>query len=155
MKKRGRPRIRWEDHYQPEPNSGCWLWLGTVKGGGKDYGRIRRADRRFELAHRVFWEAARGPIPEGLCVCHHCDNPLCVNPDHLFLGTVAENNEDCRLKGRRYCGPNARRKLTCAQVRDLRARHEGGEGYKRLARRYFLEGKTVREIVKGVTYLDC
>lgn len=78
---------------------GCWTWTGaTNRRNG--YGYFKRRDRRQMNTHRVAWEFAHGPIPDGLCVCHHCDNPRCVRPDHLFLGTQRENMQDMKAKGR-------------------------------------------------------
>ena len=78
----------------PEPMSGCWLWTACVDADG--YGQIALGTRgkKRERAHRVAWELYRGPIPDGLQVNHSCDNPYCVNPDHLHLGTNISNNAE-------------------------------------------------------------
>lgn len=99
-------RARWERFVKR--SSGCWEWQGYR---GKDgYGQLecKVAPGRFAPvpAHRVTWEIFRGPIPEGMLVCHHCDNPPCVRPDHLFLGTPADNMHDRDRKGR-YVNVNA------------------------------------------------
>lgn len=79
----------------PSPSPGCVLWTGYVDKNS--YGKASGG----RWAHRLAWEKANGPIPRGLWVLHRCDNPPCVNPDHLFLGTNQENQLDCGAKGRR------------------------------------------------------
>jgi hypothetical protein len=85
----------------PEPNSGCWLWLGNLKSDG--YGHmIVTIDGSWKKrgAHRVSWTAHYGEIPEGMSVLHRCDNRACINPEHLFLGTQLDNVQDMHAKGR-------------------------------------------------------
>ena len=82
----------------PEPNSGCRLWLAFLNATG--YGQIRYKKRAYQ-AHRLAWIAKHGPIPEGLQVLHKCDVRSCINPDHLWLGTQADNIHDMIAKGRR------------------------------------------------------
>ena len=78
-------------HAYPEPNSGCWLWGGPTFVTG--YGAVV-VNGASKSAHRLAYEVANGPIPPGMFVCHKCDVPGCVNPDHLWLGTRGENNRD-------------------------------------------------------------
>jgi hypothetical protein len=75
----------------------CWEWTGTRNQKG--YGQIASGGCKG-MAHRIAWTLANGPIPDGLCVLHRCDNPPCINPAHLWLGTVADNNLDKKIKGR-------------------------------------------------------
>ena len=81
----------------PEPMSGCWIWVGGTNKKG--YAHLKY-DMKMWRGNRFSWEAFKGPIPIGLCVLHHCDNRLCVNPEHLFLGTDLDNARDRDAKGR-------------------------------------------------------
>ena len=103
---------RFERYYTPA--HGCWEWTGSRHPKG--YGQINRGDGRPEKAHRISWMKFRGPIPAGLHVLHRCDNPACVNPDHLFLGTNGDNMHDKQVKGRHH-----KQILSTADVAEIRA----------------------------------
>lgn len=75
----------------------CWVWTGTTTAGG--YGRLWFVTRK-DLDHRISWLLSYGDIPDGMCVLHHCDNPPCIRPEHLFIGSHADNMADMLAKGR-------------------------------------------------------
>ncbi len=80
----------------------CWVWQGATNDGtANGYGNIKILGEK-KLVHRVYWEIINGCIPKDMCVCHHCDNPPCINPEHLFLGTHTDNMRDKTNKGRHH-----------------------------------------------------
>lgn len=94
-----------------EPNTGCWLWVGW--GHGHGYGGIRLAAGVIGRAHRVSYELHVGRIPRGFHVLHRCDQPACVNPEHLHLGDHAANMADMKAKGRAVAPGHNQHKATC------------------------------------------
>lgn len=118
---------RFDLKYRIDKNSGCWLWRGASAVDGR--GRINSGggDGPTLAAHRAAYELYIGPIPVGLHVCHHCDNPPCCNPHHLFLGTHKDNMADCASKGRTSKHPrpkgeaNYMAKLTEKAVLEIRS----------------------------------
>lgn len=89
-------RERFWSKVDKNADNGCWEWTGCIRNG---YGRISINDKMYQ-AHRVSWEIVNGEIPEGLFICHHCDNRKCIKPSHLFLGTNSDNMQDMIKKGR-------------------------------------------------------
>lgn len=141
----------------------CWEWRGRTNPRRFGYGVVS-VYRTMVAAHRVAWMVDRGPIPEGLWVLHRCDNPVCVRPDHLFLGTHHDNMADMRRKGRgpsrtAWCLANPTlvmrgerhpcAKLTVAKVIEIRRRIASGETQQAVADSYGVKRESVREIIKG------
>lgn len=140
--------------------SGCWEWTGRRGRGG--YGRYEIKDRLY-VAHRVAWAVRNGPIPPGLFVCHRCDNPPCVNPDHLFLGTPADNIQDAYRKGRikpLHCPPErkargsriAGSKLSERDVLAIRARRRAGASLRELGREFGVCDATISVVSRGLVW---
>lgn len=109
--------------------TGCWLWTGTTRGTHPLMYGVMKANGQTWSVHRLSYTLANGPIPDGLLVCHRCDTPLCIRPDHLFLGTHADNMRDCWEKGRHSVlrgEDNGNHQLSEEQVIDIRERFASG-----------------------------
>lgn len=139
----------WTKVKRGEPNE-CWEWTGAVYEWG--YGVMKVANRRNCSAHRVSYVIHHGPIPDGMFVCHSCDNPPCVNPSHIFLGTPADNLKDAASKNRMLFGEaHPGNKFSAESVAKVRA------GYPRLSERelanlYGVSEGMVYRIVRGLAW---
>lgn len=139
---------------QVQKTDTCWLWQGGKLG--RTYAKLWVTPERRMFVHRYSYELAYGPIPAGLHVCHRCDTPACVRPDHLFLGSDRDNAQDREQKGRggtqNGCGKlagerHAEHVLTTAQVEEMRERRQAGELLRVLAGDYGVSVQTVHRIV--------
>ena len=142
---------RFHDKVMPEPNTGCWLWTGATKEHGYGVIGLGRRDEGTAKAHRVAWRLYRGDIPKGECILHRCDQPLCVNPNHLFCGTLSDNMQDCVRKGRNFTPNNRGRnakwaRLTEDAVKDIRAKALSGIEY---AKKYGVSKSAIYEVWRG------
>lgn len=153
-----------------DKSEGCWIWTGATLRRG--YGAFQLNGRACR-AHRVAYEMAYGSIPSGLFVCHSCDNPACVRPDHLWLGSAKDNTQDCIAKGR-MVGPynhhhggyklpsgcnvgerNPRAKMTRDKVIELRARYSSGcELLTNLANEFGIAFSAADKIVRYETWKE-
>lgn len=132
----------------------CWWWLGAK--GKQDYGNWY-AQGKYLRAHRAAYEIVYGEIPDGAVVCHTCDNPSCVNPRHLVLGTQKQNLNDMTRKGRRSKKgakgeANAKAKLTEHQVRAIRAEYAAGIKPRELKAKYPIKDSALWGILSGKTW---
>lgn len=161
-RKRGEPTMLLRDRLygkmRVNPYTGCWEWQGYKRNG---YGRITtgsRTDgtRRTSSTHRVSYELEYGEIPEGMEVCHKCDNPSCINPKHLFLGTRQDNVNDREAKGRNIVQSgeaNRMAKLTQKEVKEARQKRARYKTpYAMLADEYGVCKKTMMNAIKGKTW---
>lgn len=126
----------------------CWLFMGSRNAKG--YGQIATERKhRPILTHRLAWQLANGPIPDGLEVCHHCDTPSCCRVDHLFLGTHKENMEDCLKKGRVARGERGgQSKLSTDDVLTIRSLAAQGAPQDQIALRFGVSRSLVSLIVQ-------
>lgn len=144
-------------------SDGCWTL--RLRPHTTGYTQISQGRGTNLLGHRISWEIHCGPIPDGMFVCHSCDNPGCVRPDHLFLGSAKDNTQDMMGKGRHRApskGPNrplrrmeaTMRKLDEEQVATIRERFAaGGVSMRQLGREYGVTHESIRKIVRGITWV--
>jgi hypothetical protein len=141
---------------------GCWEWIGKRRKAKSDtYPRISVVGKGEVQVSRVSYELAKEAPPDNLDVCHHCDNPPCINPDHLFIGTRADNMRDCAAKGRngmqlypeRLSGEtHPRAKLSYKIVEEAKAARAEGATWAELGRKYGVTYPVVRNAVQGKTW---
>lgn len=129
----------------------CWEWSGTPMTVG--YGYIADENGRDSYAHRVSWRLHHGDIPAGMCVLHRCDNRMCVNPDHLFLGTRTENQADAANKGRMPHGEKHWNSvLTQDQALDIIDRIADGIPCSRIAKHLGVSRYAVANLANGKSW---
>jgi len=136
------------NNYQPIPYCGCFIWDSCLdqKDG---YGTVWFQGKQ-ERVHRVVYELVKGPIPKGMCVCHHCDTPSCMNIDHLFLGTSKDNTADMWAKDRHPKGEDhPASKLTEKQVTEIKGLLKNGKSHKKIAKEYGVCGNSIWNIKSG------
>jgi hypothetical protein len=135
-------------NYWIDKSQECWVWNGTI--GDNKYGQFYAYGKKH-LAHRFAYELAFGSIPKGFCVMHSCDNPPCVNPNHLSAGTSKDNTHDMIRKGRQKCGIGERQH--CAKLKEsdvLRIREIAKEASRSsIAKEYGVDPSLISRIVNG------
>jgi HNH endonuclease len=143
------PIVRFEKKFRKKGADECWLWQAALKGQkGNEYGHFSMPPGMG--AHRASWILYIGEIPPGTHVLHKCDNRLCVNPSHLFLGNPKINSDDCHTKGRGPVATQFKPKLSDELVAEIRRLYKPGEiGYLKLAKRFDVSPGHIRQLIKG------
>lgn len=138
-----------------DQKTGCWHWNKATNKSGYGVININDGERRTVLAHRLSYELTKGEIPDGAFVCHSCDTPDCINPDHLFHGSAADNNDDKRRKGREPSGDLHWQKQICSiDVAEIKVRRQCGETQAGIAALYGVSQSVISEIVNNKSRSD-
>lgn len=143
-------KLKLMSNVKTNKTTGCWEWTAYMDAYG--YGKISMYGSRC-MAHRASWITHRGPIPSGLCVLHRCDNPPCINPDHLWIGTFHENALDASRKGR-LGHPAPNRAFTPDQVVLITRLTREGKLQKDIAKMFGVNRNTIFEVTSGKHYKD-
>lgn len=146
------PKERLNKFIKIDDEKKCWLWVGGKNRKG--YGSIH-FNGKNRIAHRMSYELYVGEIPCGVLVCHHCDTPSCVNPEHLFLGTDLDNSNDKFSKGRHKSSPgqsNGNSKLTNDEVRCIKKRLKVGTKVSEISKQYHISETNIYYIKKEKTW---
>jgi hypothetical protein len=136
-----------------EKTDSCWLWTAGLNSNG--YGQIGDCGRggRKWIASRLSWIIHFGNIPDHLCVLHKCDNRKCVNPDHLFLGTVSDNQQDMQAKKRSTIGErNPMAKLTRDKAQEIKSRRKAGSSLRELASAFGVCDATISMVARDILW---
>ena len=143
---------RFESRVERLPFSGCWIWMGAAKNRKWGYGSFFLSGK-VESAHRASWLLFRGQISEGLFVCHECDVPACVNPDHLYLGSPTDNMRDMAGRKRDIAGRLIQgRKIAKLTEDNVRAIRASSLSHGKLAKLFGCGRATVQQIKEGRTW---
>lgn len=146
------PDERFIRYTMPEPNTGCWLWCGSLTGAF-NYGVFYSQKKGRMLAHRYSYELHKGSIPDGLCIMHMCDNPICVNPDHLKPGTRSENSIDKVNKNRQAKGEMYRNaKISDEDAYDIKRLYLAGMHRDYISKLYCIKSEKITKILGGKTF---
>ena len=135
------------NHIKINQNTECWEWTGKLTT--QSYGFLY-VDGKFKTAHRAMWEVCYGEIGNGLGILHKCDNTQCINPDHLFIGTPADNAKDMRLKGRNKASKTALTDKEKAEIRLIYYSNSHRYSLRRLAKMYGVWSTTIYRVVKDL-----